>query len=150
MIAVYKTLFWSITEKVSKAERFPHALDCTTLSSLKTNIQSIILNMKYIFLSHFGKFQMILKVWKYLAKWVKKWRDQIIQTLHYQLFNNSYLWKWLNLSHLSVHVVNRLLRKNRKPIPKFLSGKKTLKKCNPPDFKFYPSKFTDKNFPHMV
>ena len=22
--------------------------------------------------------------------------------------------------------------------------------CNPPDFKFYPSKLTDKIFPHMV
>ena len=24
------------------------------------------------------------------------------------------------------------------------------KKCNPPDFKFYPSQLTDENFPHMV
>ena len=54
------------------------------------------------------------------------------------------------LSHLSVHAVNRLLRENRKTIPKFLSGKKTDKKCNPPDFKFYPRKLTDKNFPHMI
>ena len=29
----------------------------------------------------------------------------------------------------------------------FLSGKKKSKKCNPPDFKFYPSKLTDKDFP---
>ena len=33
------------------------------------------------------------------------------------------------MSHLSVHVVNRLLRENRKSIPKFLSGKKLFKKC---------------------
>ena len=33
----------------------------------------------------------------------------------------------LNLSHLSVHVVNRLLHENRKSIPKFLSGKKLFK-----------------------
>ena len=38
-------------------------------------------------------------------------------------------------SHLCAHVVNRLLRENRKSIPKFLSRKKTLKKCNRPDFK---------------
>ena len=24
------------------------------------------------------------------------------------------------------------------------------KKCNPPDFKFYPSQLSDENFPHMV
>ena len=55
-----------------------------------------------------------------------------------------------SLSHLSVHMVNRLLRENWKTIPNFLSGKKTFKKCNPPDLKFCPSKLTDKNFPHMV
>ena len=27
---------------------------------------------------------------------------------------------------------------------------KTFKKCNPPDFKFYLSKLTNKNFRHMV
>ena len=53
-------------------------------------------------------------------------------------------------SHLSVHVVNHLLRENRETIPKFLSGKNLLKKCNPPDFKFYPSKLTDKIFPSRV
>ena len=37
-----------------------------------------------------------------------------------------------------------------KTIPKFWSGKNTFQKCNPPDFKFYPSMLTDKNFPHMV
>ena len=42
------------------------------------------------------------------------------------------------------------LRENRKSIPKFLKGKKTFQKCNPPDFKLYPSKLTNKNFPHMV
>ena len=38
----------------------------------------------------------------------------------------------------------------RKPedIPTFLIGKKTFKKCNPSDFKFYLSKLSDKkNFP---
>ena len=48
------------------------------------------------------------------------------------------------------HVVNRLLRENRKTILKFLSGKKAFQKRNPPDLKFYPSKLTDKYFPHMV
>ena len=42
----------------------------------------------------------------------------------------------LTLSHLSAHVVNRLLRENWKSIPTFLNGKKYFKKCNPPDFKF--------------
>ena len=54
------------------------------------------------------------------------------------------------LSHLSVHMVNRLLRENRKTIPKFLSGEKLFKKCHPSDFKFYPSKLAYKKFPHMV
>ena len=31
---------------------------------------------------------------------------------------------WLKLSHLSAHLVNHLLRENRKSIPKFLKGKK--------------------------
>ena len=39
-----------------------------------------------------------------------------------------------NLSHLSAHMVNRLLHKNWKSIPKCLSGKKTFQNCNPPDF----------------
>ena len=55
-----------------------------------------------------------------------------------------------NLSHLSAQVVNRLLRENRKSIPKFLSSKKTFQICNPPDFKFYPSKLTNKKFHHVV
>ena len=43
------------------------------------------------------------------------------------------------------------MRENRKSIPKFLSGKKLFKNNNNPlDFKFYPSKLTNKNFPHMV
>ena len=33
----------------------------------------------------------------------------------------------LYLSHLGAHLVYRLLRKNRKTIPKFLSGKKLFK-----------------------
>ena len=51
------------------------------------------------------------------------------------------------MSHLSAHVVNRLLPEHRKSVPKFLNGKKLLKKGNPPDFKFYPSKLTNKNSP---
>ena len=47
-------------------------------------------------------------------------------------------------------MVNQLFRENRKNIPKILSGKNLLKKCNPPGFKFYPSKLTDTNFPHNV
>ena len=54
---------------------------------------------------------------------------------------------YLTLSCLSAHLVNRLLRENRKSIPKFF---KTFQKCNPPNFKLYPSKLTNKNFPHMV
>ena len=38
-----------------------------------------------------------------------------------------YLRVYLNLSHLIAHVVNRLLRENRKSIPNFLSGIKLLK-----------------------
>ena len=34
--------------------------------------------------------------------------------------------------------------------PNILSGKKTFQKYNPPDFKFYLSKLTNKIFPHMV
>ena len=36
-------------------------------------------------------------------------------------------WNDQTLSHLSAHVVNRLLHENRKSIPKFLSGKNTSK-----------------------
>ena len=42
---------------------------------------------------------------------------------------------------------NRPLGKNLKTIPKCLVVKK---KYNPPDFKFYPSKLSDKKFHHMV
>ena len=41
--------------------------------------------------------------------------------------------RWLNAC-LSAHAVNRQLRKNRKSIPKILSGKKNKKIYNPPDF----------------
>ena len=34
--------------------------------------------------------------------------------------------------------------------PKNFSCKKTIQTCNPPDFKFYPRKLTNKNFPQMV
>ena len=34
---------------------------------------------------------------------------------------------------------------NRKSIRYFLSGEKTFEKYNPPDFKFYLSKLTNKN-----
>ena len=54
------------------------------------------------------------------------------------------------LSHLSEHVVNRLLHETWKTISKFLNGKKFFKKYNPPNFTFYSSKLTDKHFPHMV
>ena len=37
-----------------------------------------------------------------------------------------YSLKKKNVSHLSVHMVNRLLRENWKSIPKFLSGKKNF------------------------
>ena len=32
-------------------------------------------------------------------------------------------------------------------MPNFFNGKKTFKKCNPPDFKFYLDKLHNKNFP---
>ena len=32
----------------------------------------------------------------------------------------------------------------------FFNGKKTFKKLNPPDFKFYLGKLNNKKFPHMV
>ena len=54
------------------------------------------------------------------------------------------------LFHLSAHLVNHLIVENRKAIPKFLSGKRTFQKRNPPDFKLYPSKLNNKNFPPMV
>ena len=64
---------------------------------------------------------------------------------------------WINepgndwtLSHLSAQCGKSYIVWKRKTILKFLTGKKTFKKCNPPDFKFYPSKLIDKNFPHMV
>ena len=41
----------------------------------------------------------------------------------------------------------RLLKECADKLAPFL---KTFQKCNPPDFKFYPSKLTDKIFPHMV
>ena len=53
------------------------------------------------------------------------------------------------MSQLSVHVVNRLLRENWKSIPKF-KAVKTLKKCNPLDFKFDLGKLTNKTFLHIV
>ena len=43
-----------------------------------------------------------------------------------------------SLSHLSVHVVNRLLRENRKSIPKFLSGKKLFKNVTVQILNFIP------------
>ena len=34
--------------------------------------------------------------------------------------------------------------------PKIFKWLKAFQKCNHPDFKFYPSRLTDKIFPHMV
>ena len=53
------------------------------------------------------------------------------------------------MSHLSVHMVNRLLRENQKSIPNIFNGK-NFKKCNPPDFKFYLGKINNKTLLHMV
>ena len=44
----------------------------------------------------------------------------------------------LKLSHLSAHVVNRLLRENRKTIPKCLSGKTLLKNVTLQILNFIP------------
>ena len=49
----------------------------------------------------------------------------------------------IKLSHLSAHVVNSLLRENRKYIPICFNGKKGFKKCNLPDFKFYLDKLNN-------
>ena len=40
----------------------------------------------------------------------------------------------------------------RKPevYPNSFKRSKTFKKSNPPDFKFYPSELTNKNFPHVL
>ena len=53
----------------------------------------------------------------------------------------------LTLSHLSAHVVNRLLRENRKSIPQQKLMVKTFKNCNPNDFKFYLVKSNNKKMP---
>ena len=50
----------------------------------------------------------------------------------YQFLIIAYLF---TLSHLNAHVLNRLLRENRKSITEYLSGTKFFK-----DFKIYPSK----------
>ena len=50
------------------------------------------------------------------------------------------------LSHLSAQVINRLLRENRKAIPKRLSVN-LFKNISLHILNFYPSKLTDKNFP---
>ena len=46
--------------------------------------------------------------------------------------------------------VNGLLRENRKFDPIVFNGKKTFKKCNLPNLKFYLDKLNDTNFPHVV
>ena len=52
------------------------------------------------------------------------------------------------MSHLSAHVVNRLLRENRKSIPNCFNNKKLFfLKFNSPDFKFYLDKLNNKNTP---
>ena len=53
----------------------------------------------------------------------------------------------LTLSHLSAHVVNRLLRENRKTILKILNGKKLFKNVTLQILNFFPSKLADKIFP---
>ena len=48
-----------------------------------------------------------------------------------------------NLSHLSPHMVNRLLHENQKSTPKFLSGKKLLKNVTLHSYHtvFWPRRF---------
>ena len=68
---------------------------------------------------------------------------------HFRADTNRSLKK--NLSHLSAHVVNHLLRENRKSIPKVLSGKKLLKYLLTLQIlNFIPVKLTNQNLPHMV
>ena len=50
-------------------------------------------------------------------------------------------------SRINAHLMFPLFPENRKYS---FSGKKTFKNCNPPDFKFYPSKLTNKIFCYIV
>ena len=50
-----------------------------------------------------------------------------------------------SLSYLNVHLVNRLLRENRKSIPKYLSGKRLFKNVTLQILNFIPV-----SFPHIV
>ena len=59
-------------------------------------------------------------------------------TLFARLIKHSILECALHISVIS---------ENRKSISKLFYGKITFQKCNPPDFKFYPSKLTNKFFP---
>ena len=53
------------------------------------------------------------------------------------------------LSHLSAHVINRLLRENQKSIQNVFNGKKLFKNVTHPDFKFYLGKLNNKKkFPY--
>ena len=55
-------------------------------------------------------------------------------------------------SLINAHLIFLWFPENWKSIPKSFSGKKAFQKykCNSPDFKFYPNKLTNKNFPHVV
>ena len=53
---------------------------------------------------------------------MQRFRCAFSTTLKYKCMSHL-----TSLSHLSAHIVNRLLRENRKSIPKFLSGKQLLK-----------------------
>ena len=53
------------------------------------------------------------------------------------IFTRSY-----SSSRINTHLMFPLFPENRKSVPKLLVVKKSFKKCNPPDFKFYPSKLT--------
>ena len=67
----------------------------------------------------------------------KKLNNDFLVTCSYTFCHPS-LAKKQNLSHLSVHMANCLLRENRKSIPNFLTGKKLLKNVTLQVLNFIP------------
>ena len=64
------------------------------------------------------------------------------ETVYYTILNS--------VSSQSALVKSSIARKPEFLNPKIFEVVKTFKTFNPPDFKFYPSKLTDKKIPHMV
>ena len=62
------------------------------------------------------------------------------------LKNESKYQACLSSSHLNAHLTFPLFSE-KSPSYYLFVVKKTFQKCNPPDFKFYPKKLTNKIFP---